>query len=547
MSLNKTYLSIRLGAAIAVAGLTLGLMGCDNRVATLDGQYEGDYSRIENGVVQSYRVVMKMDPEQIKKGEAKLALQDSVTQRELGLITLKKKGSKLLLSSSMLAGSSEIELEDRGVCADSKFTTVCLKTEVFSLFSTDETGGFRVLLYLNRVGSDPLKASESVSSDIKDGAFALSDLWKRVLTTSYDTRIAAEKLFQAHQEVKVVRSRLFPSMSLGGIISLVNYPLSAASMIGSLVPFIFPSNWFDFKREAAVYEGEVMSYKALVANQMNLVEDMVHAIVRDQQLLVRYQNARTILDSSREMVSLRVGLGYAPESDLMELEDLIYKNQADISQMEQGLVSQVAILSRGVGLSPRTGIKTLVAPELIPIATRGPLNPTDIMAEALSGSLEIRQVMFLEKAAELHKLGEAFSFINPSEWIGFNEGTIHKIKIAQSALREVQLMRKNMENKVEEQVISLTSLHNQLLDQNRILELSLANRHKNLEQVESLYQGGYTSILAVRSALEGVLRVESEVVNAQSALASVIGKINRLCWKEGYVEALNLEIPRSFF
>ncbi|MBL7716946.1 MAG: TolC family protein [Bdellovibrionales bacterium] len=528
------------------------LSGCYNSLKEVDGDYAGDFSRIENGKLTTARVATRVNPLSNDDSDFFLELTDQASQRKIAHLEVRRLwGNKFTVRSNLLNGNEKIRMQAHGTCADevatqkrkvtSAVTTICAQKDVISLFSTDQSGKYRVFIYLTKVGKE-------TPDEKGTGKYSLNDLFSRVMTDNYESRVASEKLYQSHQEIKLFRSQLYPSLSLATVVSFIANPLFSVSTIGSLVPFVFPTNWFRFDTRRATYQAEVMAYKSLVANQMSLTEDIYHQIIRDRRAIETLKSIGKSIDERRLIVAQNVELGLAPDTDLFEFEDLFYKNRTDIGKLEQGLVTQYAILSRGVGLSPRDGIKELVEPKVQPdLSALKPLNPEDLMAAAKSGSLEIRQGLFLENAAAFHVNAETFSFINPGEWISLSAGIFHRVKIAKSALKSVTLLREQTELSVESNVIALCATYNQLLEQSRDLDKNIENRKKVLDRTEQNYRAGTASALQVRGVLEGMQQLEIERSNLQSAFAVVSGKVDRLLWQKEYLKALQLDVKQVTF
>lgn len=532
---------------LIVMGLAFALFGCKSGLENLSGTFTGDFSKIENGEIVALRVSTSLDQANWHDGNFQLSIQDQESHQQVASLSIESHSSELWLKSSLLPGTGEIKLIDRGACSEAEplsedqpsYSTFCAQSDVISLFVTEKTGKYRVLLYLSKTDG-----AENNASSPSGGAFTLKDILRRVMTSSYENRIAAEKLYQAQEETKVVRSHLFPSIGLGGMLSLINYPMAASSMIGSLLPFVFPSNWFQFDRKSALFESEVMGYKVLVANQMSLAEDLFHNIEQDQRLIEQLQAAQVSLQSKKEIVSLQVRMGLAPESDLLAVNDLIDANQNDLDRLQQGLTSQYAILSRGLGISPRAGITKLISEKPFSFAELKPIRAEDLMAEALGASVELRQALFLEESAAYQEKAEFYSFINPSDWISFNESIIHRVAIARSSINEARYLRHLTQSKIEEQVISLSSLYNSLLDQCQRLAKRMNQEKEALDKLNLLYQSGQASVLQVRVALDALFRVQADQIKADASFASVNGKINRLLWRDVYGDAQARQIKR---
>ena len=525
----------------------MSFSSCNEQIGNLSGAYTGDYSRIENGVVQAYRVTTTIADKTTETGVLTFTLKDNDTQKDLGSVEIDKSGSTYTLKSALLEGSKEVPLKNLGPCADEvpsqegqrSRTTVCVQADTVSLFSTDATGN-RVLIYLNKNAADPQPVT------VKNGEYALNDLFQAVLTRSYTTRIATENLYQASEAAKVARAGLYPVLSASAIVALVAAPLSATTMMGQLVPFVFTAAWYAFHAATYTYESQVISYKTLIANQMSLAEDLYHDTLRDTLLAKKLQDLAVSLQARRDMVALRVQLGYVPDSDLTAMDDLIYRSNTSIGALQTALTTEYASLSIGIGLSARNGIQSLNEMQALDFTALKPLDSSSLMAEAKSGSLDIRQMMYLEAAAASNVKQQEWSVVNASAWVSLDESIIHKVEISKSNLKEVHMQQGQTEQSVEENVISLTALYNQLLAQNIALTAQVAAHKKSLDTVTAQYQSGEVSMLVYREAIESMIQLEADQITAQSQFAAAQGKINRLLWQGSYLDALQMEIPKTF-
>ncbi len=568
------------------------LSGCGSKFDDIAGLYEGDFSKIENGTTQSLRVTTEISEANWHHGNFNITVYERDTKNPVLMMTVEKRGviSKLFFRSSILAGASEVEIENRGgscavPVADKDQPNApsrmifCAQSDVISFFSSDGTGKYRVLLYMSK--NTPLKEDPL----IKDGLYSLDDLFRHVATDNYETRLATEKLYQAQEQVKITRSYLFPSLSYGTAKMLANPPTEGfwstrgqvlpivypagwlsvrgsseayasnvsgyqngiIAMAGSLFPFIFPTYWLALDRHKELYEAEVIGFQALIANQMTTVQDIYHEILRDRSALKRMQEMLTSLKIRRNVFEILFKNGIGTQLDLDEMDEFIRESEQDIARIERSVTTQYALLSVGIGLSPRNGVKGLIDPA--PLGELNPIDTKDLWAEAKAGSLEIRQMLYLEQAAAKQSKEEYFSFINPSEWIGFSESIFHRIKISKSAVEEVKIRREKTEREVEDKVTELAAAYNFLLSERVKVQENLLRKQKILDQISAQYSSGAGGItlMHLRTAYERLLKGRLDQDNIENELAAVIGKMNRLMWRGAYVNVLQSEVPRTMW
>lgn len=550
----------KLSFGLLLAALLLSTSACGERLRKLEGEYYGDLSVIEHGRVVNHRVTTKITSAN-RKSKSRIEIEVNILNPNgtkgalLTLISLRKSDDDIIIDSQLLPsvpGRKDVRVRDRGACGQEEpgaarpsLTMICATDQVISLFATNLSGSYRSLLYMSKTG-----APVNPSTLPPGGRFTLAEIHKRVREASYENRLAAEKLYQAREEVKLVRSRLVPSITLGSVVNAaqgglnLNGPMAIANTIGNLVPFIFPSAWYDLSAQKAFYQAQVLSYKSLIANQMNLVSDMYHEILRDQLVLGRLRVERGRLTDARAVVAEMVAMGLAPESDLLEFDDMIAQNDNSQSQARHLVNSQIAILSKGIGLSAREGIRSLETVALPASSSFSKIDSNKLVAGALAASLELQEILYLEREATQKKSSTTWSFLNPAGWIGFNIGIFHEVSIAGSRIREVRLLREQAEQQIIEQVVTVASLHNRLVEQNQILDRQIAKRLESLATIRERYALGGASILEVRAASESLLRLEAEKTEAETAHALVRGKIDRLLMRGPYQPVLTMKVGK---
>lgn len=541
----------RVSSVLFLAVILSSSAACRNAVSEINGTYRGDLSVIEGGVSKTTRVVTTIREDQKDGDEVTIQLMYAQNpSAALATIHVEKDGDDLELTTQLLPGISKVQLRDRGACAsgtkaDNKdaLVTFCATGSVLSLFAGDATGKNRMFMYLSKNDS---QAGDSV---VKDGVYGLEDLYRRVKSSSYDTRLGVERLYQANEEIRLQRSKLIPGISVGTVLSVVD-GLSgvlsiATTLAGNLMPFIFPSQWYMLDRSKALYEAEVFSYRTLVANQMNLVEGLYYGILRDMFYLAKRKEMSPYLAKQYQEMVIREQMGLVRPGTSLTFRNFILQNDGDIRVLENMIRTQYAILSRGVGLSPRNGIKALKVSAIPNLDIAGSVNNDAITARVLSQSLELKQLYYMERAAALQKTATSWSFINPSSWVGFSVSILHEVSLAKSKIREVQLLRQNTENTIEEQVINVSDERNALIDRNRLVVEAIQNSRSMLEQMDGdVAAGADVDVSALRGALESLFSLEAIKAGLDAAYAVNEGKYNRMLMDGPYRAILNLQHPK---
>ncbi|MCC7440239.1 MAG: hypothetical protein IT285_01315 [Bdellovibrionales bacterium] len=546
----------QLRALSAIALLfTFALAGsaCRNPVKEISGTYIGDLSIIENGTARNARVRTTITDANKDGDELNFELKDETTNQALASIQLKRKSkTKIVLRTQYLPGSNEVELRDRGACAaraDSdereSLITFCATESVISLFAADPQGTHRLFIYLSK--------NESHAADpiVANGVWRLEDLYRRVRSQTYETRLGVERLYQANEDIKAARGRLVPGLSVGTVLSAIDIFSGAGVMsivttlVGSLMPFIFPSQWYELDRSKALYESEVYSYRALVANQMNLVESLYYGILRDQYYLERQEEFTGFLRRYHEEMKLREEMGLVRPGTSLAFRNFLLANESDKQQLRTMLRIQYAILSRGIGLSPRNGIRALAQGAAPRVENAEPLHENEVAARILAASIELKQLYYMQRAAVLQKKAVTWSFINPSQWVGFNASIVHEVRVAKSQVREVELLRMATEDQIEEQIVSVVEEHNALIERNRLVTESIDNAKYMLERIDAEMAAGVSiDVSELRSNVESLFGLQALKSGIDSSYAVNVGKLNRMLMNGPYQDVITLEVAR---
>jgi hypothetical protein len=528
----------------------LGVGACRNPIKDLKGTYLGDVSMIENGTVRNARVKTVITDQNKHGSELTFDVDDEASGQALASIHLKKKsGGKIVLQSSYLPGSSSVELQDKGACAaradvdqHGTLVTFCATGEVISLFAADRDGGNRFFLYLSK------NDSNTPDSVVTNGVWGLQDLYRRVQNNSYDTRLGAERLYQAHEEIKLARAKLVPGLSVGTVLSAVDVFSGVGvvslitTVVSNLMPFIFPSGWYELDKSKAMYQSEVFSYRALVANQMNLVEGLYYSILRDQVYLSHLEGFTSFLERYYDEMRVREQMGLVKPGTSLAFRNFIIQNENDKAVLRSLLRVQYASLSRGIGLSPRDGVVRLADSQPPQIQDAQKLSFGDLAPRVLSASLELKQIYYMERAAQILKNEAAWSFINPSQWVGFNASIFHEVHLAKAHVHEAEIMRQNSEDQIQESVVSVVEEHNLLLDRSALMSEAIDNTQQVLQRIDVDLAAGVTvDVNELRSTVSSLLGFQALKASIDAAYAVSVGKVNRMTLQGPYMDVVTLE------
>lgn len=220
-------------------------------------------------------------------------------------------------------------------------------------------------------GADNTKVATEDKASLGDENWAevfrepeLQDLIRTALTNNYDVRIAAQRVLEQQAQLRITRSREFPSFSVGGTGIGAELPDSLSKSVGSslyagsfnLSAAWTPDFWGLYRRQAQAARAQLLAQVwAQRAVRMTLVEQVASSYIQLRALDRQLAIAQQTLAVRRQSVALTRRLadaGSAPLSDLREAEELQYTASSQIPQLEQQIQQQENAVRLLLGENP---------------------------------------------------------------------------------------------------------------------------------------------------------------------------------------------------
>jgi outer membrane protein, multidrug efflux system len=204
-------------------------------------------------------------------------------------------------------------------------------------------------------GADEAPVSSADQESLGDQKWAqvfhepeLQDLIRNALENNYDGRIAAQRVFEAEAQLRIIRSQQFPTASVGGTAigadlgsSVGNGLPSGAVAAGALnlSAAWTPDFWGLYRRQTEAQRAQLLGQVwAQRAVRMTMVQQVATAYFHlrslDEQLSIAEQTLKARQDSVGLTRRLESG-GSVPLADLRQAEELEYAASVQIPQLEQ--------------------------------------------------------------------------------------------------------------------------------------------------------------------------------------------------------------------
>jgi hypothetical protein len=424
MLLEKIPVARRLRSSILWSVLVVStLAGCE-RLEKYSGSYHGEQ------IDSSGQTQVIVDIPDLSRAEGQKVLQFKVfSARGNGSgddYRISLAGRKSIRLYAPTISNNEIELSKKGDCAvgyDSAIQVqLCLGVDVINL---DAYSNNRPLFALHLVRGEgslpPVQPEDRVGRE-----YGLEELMGRVRLMNFTVAQEAEKVYRAKENIAVARGNLLPKLSLRAILGA--FTGDYLSTVGAIAPFLFPSNWFQWKSSKDLYQAERMSFASLKGNELSGVEGLYYLIYRDQAVIGQIDE----------------------QIDWME-------------KTKQNLLTEYAELSQAVGLTAIGGITKLAAIPAPSLDGVAPIDAKDFYQKAQDRSYEVKALTYLIHSTRYEKPDVFFQFLNPEGNGSIGFGTANSFHVVQSKEAELRIRRNEVISSIEVKSVSLASEFNAAL------------------------------------------------------------------------------------
>jgi outer membrane protein TolC len=379
-------------------------------------------------------------------------------------------------------------------------------------------------------------------------------LRQSVLESNTSILIKMNQVYQSKLNVNLARANLLPSLNLGVVLNANqgNFIFSAVSI---LMPFLIPSNWFNYRQNEALFEAEKQSYYLLKLNTYASAYSAYQVILEDLSLReilnTQYQNLIRI----RDVIARRVELGLVSRTDLIQAESQVQMAMVDLSQIDGLLHQEHAILRQtlAIPLNQEFGLE----PGSVPEAEYETTSPQELVEMTLKISPEYKQINAMIKAADEGKWSKVFAFLSSASLIGsvstssasvsFNPvlagssfnigfGLVPAVQLSDAAVEQLKLRKTEIELEQAKVVETVLSGLVQAKIQFENAEKAEAGLQQVLEMQIKRYYFGLTDVLHVLDSQNSVTKASVSRVRSQMDLDSLRITMHRILQSDQFAK-----------
>ena len=415
-----------------------------------------------------------------------------ISKKPINLFLESKSGKKV--SAVGLMGEQRIRLE--------------FDNNSISLKTYDGNGNSTLSLFLHQEETPRAPLSPVINLDEALGFARFDD---------YKIDQSAERIFKAKADVQIARGNLLPRLSGQTVISQFLYSITGfgeVSMVQSLIPFIFPTNWFQWKASKSNLKAEKAAYQALQGQEMLSLEVIYYALNRDLGILRDTEQFQAFLIQMRGMLVEQSSFGWTDQNLNNFINQKINNYQIDFNILQSLIVEEMASFNQAMALSPldgqNVGITELHEPGIAEMAILEPRNFADL---AQSHSPEVLALQYTLEAGVNSYWGNVFSFFTAGDYISIDFGYKARLDRSMSNRKELEKRIKETRYAIETSCVLVSTHYNLAIKNQREYEENYRLDQEQLERISSPLGTGVNNVRELINARENILRSHIKILN----------------------------------
>ncbi len=517
------------------------LQGCDDPLEDIKGAYNGSVAVTTASGVDQFSAIAETirDP----KGHLVIRLFDASTFKLKYSVGLSSSDKNLFVASDFLPTLDTHRLDYQGKCAIKQIAgelsiQACVTKDILNFVMDDRLQERRLSVYVSKDAGTPLEEQGEPLPSASRSAIV-----ERVKSFNFETALEAERVYQAKREIDVARGALLPNLSINPVLNAIELDLGLGDILSSVIPFVFPSRWYELDRAKYQFEAEKYSYISLLANQIEAASTLYFDMVRDQLLKSRLQELSHTITDIRDQAVQNVRLGSMLPSEKGNLDSQVSLISDDVAQLEDLQRQRQASIARMLNLKTNLVPLEWQVDLRVSVSQQGYLDSW--ITDSLANSPELKQWIHLAEAARKSSQTMKWTFLDPQGDprgnLGF--GYTAQLDINRSSEQMIQIRRKEVERRIEEEVRKVASGIQRWTEAKASLEAarSRANNALNAEK-QTLRLGGKLEVSRLIGLFRDVVELEIRISVLEVSISAADDKLNRLLLTNDYGN-LQGEVP----
>lgn len=458
-------------------------------------------------------------------------------------LTLIDKETIEFKSSKIYTGSTNLNLDKncaKGIAGPQAIST-CWEQGKLTLSINDKLNPEKSIL-IN------LSLDNNLTTLETNKILSVDELLGRAKFNNYSVSQESERVFQAQKNIGVARGNLLPKLSLKSLIGLATGDYLSA--VETVLPFLFPGNWYKWESSKELYLAEKSSFASLRGNEMNMVEGLYYLILRDQLVLDRLKKHIVWMKQIQESINQSEKVGTVLKGTAEYFGTSISVLERDKINFEALIKIQYAQLAQASALSPINGISGLVPVSVPDLSAMEVIDPSAFFKEAQEKSYELKSLDFLLKAAKSSQKEIYFNFFDLEGSNGIGFGTRSQILVSKSQQEEISKKTDETRSLIELQSSMVANEYNLAIESYQLAKSNKKISEKRLNWLISRLLQGDGSIDSEEFVNE-LTEIQYKIIGFTSDEATSTqmwlmakAKLNRLVLK-GFYSDLEAALPEE--
>lgn len=401
---------------------------------------------------------------------------------------------------------------------------------------------------------------ESLAAEPNTVVLDEATLERSLLSGNMDVLNTMQTVLKTRDQMNIARGELLPSISLSMILAAFASPFFLLNSVSCLVPFLFPSNWYNLKASKKEFHAQIEALHLMKMNAFAAAQALVYQVAGDEAVLDVMTKQRTRLAEYNGGLEQQYALGLLPEIDIIRSRIEMGRVENDLLKTRQLVLTERSLLRKMLGI-PLTKTLVLRLAPMTPSRLEGG-SPATLLASVHQASPERVQLELVYEAAKAKVGSTGWSFLsgcsgsqgslnvgalsygssfNLSTGAGMSLGFGYfpKLKLAKRSLKDIELRQKELELELGHVLESTVPTMNLLKERQRRTQANLEMTERMLSEQLVLLDLGRVSVKEVLESFSVTSMTQIELVATNTALASTRITLKRTGVEERFLKILN--------
>jgi|GEM_PF-695906 len=381
--------------------------------------------------------------------------------------------------------------------------------------------------------------------------YSLDEVVGRAKFLNYTIQQEAEKVFQARESLKIAQSNLLPHIQIRNIFSFVLMdPAGVVESLGNLLPFLFPSNWYQWEGAKSLLQAQRKSFASLRGNEMQAAETLFYLTQRDEELLRLVDSHIAWIEKIEQNILTEEQVGILPHGSAEYFGTRVLSMKQDREQIQRLLSVERAALSQAIGLPALNGVSRTISFSEKDLSQMPPVVAASMSDIAKKKSLEVEVLDALALASDSAKDVATYGFLNPSIESTFGFTTSHQIKVGESQRREIEKKKEEVLALVEQRVLEIHAEYDAAVRSYVFSKESVFREQNRFNWVMTRHLSGDSSLtdeeflVQIGDLQQKILFARANQISSVTAYDLAQSKRSRLL-REGFYEDLEALLPMA--